>query len=55
MARTYRTLDEHLRSTLADRDRALGYLQLAIDEFEQNGDVKHSSRLCEALPRLKAE
>ena len=40
MARTYRTLDDQLRAKLADRDRALGYLQLAVDEFEADGDVE---------------
>lgn len=37
MTRRYRTLDDHLRARLADRDRARGYLQLAIEEFEEDG------------------
>jgi len=40
MARTYRTLDDHLKAKLADRDRARGYLQLAIEEFEEDGDME---------------
>ena len=40
MGQTYRTLDDHLKSTLADRDRARAYLQLAIEEFEQDGDME---------------
>ena len=40
MARTYRTLDDHLRTKLSNRDRALGYLQLALDEFEEDGDME---------------
>jgi len=40
MARTYRTLDDHLRAKLADRDRARDYLQLAIEEFEEDADVE---------------
>ena len=40
MARAYRTLDDHLRDKLSDRDRALGYLQLALEEFEEDGDME---------------
>jgi probable addiction module antidote protein len=40
MGQTYRTLDEHLKSKLANRDRARGYLQLALEEFEQDGDME---------------
>ena len=40
MARSYRTLDDHLKTILADRDRALGYLQLAMREFEEDGDTE---------------
>lgn len=40
MARTYRTLEEDLKERLSDRAWALAYLQLALDEYENDGDME---------------
>lgn len=36
----YQKLDDHLKAVLSDRDRAKGYLQLALEEFQEDGDTK---------------
>ena len=40
MKKQYRKLDEYLKTTLADPERARGYLQLALEEFQEDGDME---------------
>ena len=40
MGQKYRKLDDHLKEVLTDPERAQGYLQLALEEFQEDSDLE---------------
>ena len=40
MGQKYQKLDDYLKTTLADPNRARGYLELALEEFQNDEDME---------------
>ena len=40
MSHKYQKLDDYLKSKLMDPDRARGYLELALEELQEDGDME---------------